>query len=433
MKLLGFPFIVTLSFVLLSSASAFAQSTLYVRSGATGNGSDWNNAYGSLPANLVRGTTYYVADGTYSGYIFDDPESGTQVITIKKATVADHGTSIGWSDVYGDGTATFSGDFVFKNKYYLIDGATRNENAWDDAAAYGFAILKVLGNTINYGGTPSYITVRYAVLGSASGYNAGMGEAVYIAFSASLTDWTIDRCLLRNGKPTLVQLAGCSNFLIQYCHLGPGWGKEAIRGQNVTTGVIIRYNRFIDSTQKDPGDATSGITAEIGIWDGNHSGVQIYGNTFTNAKFGGRNAVVVVGGNGSSWAGAGANGTKVYNNTFAGIAEGAVFSAIMLNGSSTEAKNNLFYNCADTDVSAISTAANLVASVNPFVNYGSLDLRLTVGSQARNIGTNLGGSYDRDALGTVRGADGVWDVGAYEFSGGTPEPLPTAPSNLRSP
>ena len=37
----------------------------YVRAGATGlnNGSDWNNAWTSLPATLVRGDTYYIADG----------------------------------------------------------------------------------------------------------------------------------------------------------------------------------------------------------------------------------------------------------------------------------------------------------------------------------------------------------------------------------
>ena len=33
----------------------------------------------------------------------------TSVITIKKATVSDHGTPTGWSDTYGDGQAVFTG------------------------------------------------------------------------------------------------------------------------------------------------------------------------------------------------------------------------------------------------------------------------------------------------------------------------------------
>src|SRR5262245_44026348 len=75
----------------------------YIRSGATGNGSDWTNASSALPTSLVRGDTYYIADGSYSGYTVDDAVSGTQVITLKKATAADHGTDTGWVSTYGDG------------------------------------------------------------------------------------------------------------------------------------------------------------------------------------------------------------------------------------------------------------------------------------------------------------------------------------------
>jgi parallel beta-helix repeat protein len=58
----------------------------YVRAGAIGNGtgSDWTNAITQLPATLTRGYTYYIADGSYGSYTFDDAVSGTQVITLKK-------------------------------------------------------------------------------------------------------------------------------------------------------------------------------------------------------------------------------------------------------------------------------------------------------------------------------------------------------------
>ena len=37
-----------------------------------GAGTSWSNATDDLPATLVRDYVYYVADGNYSDYIFDD-------------------------------------------------------------------------------------------------------------------------------------------------------------------------------------------------------------------------------------------------------------------------------------------------------------------------------------------------------------------------
>jgi hypothetical protein len=95
----------------------------YVRSDAAGsnNGSDWNNAWVRLPDTLTRGHCYYIADGTYPGYTFDDAASGAVNIIIKKATVNDHGTSNGWQDSYGDGSAVFQ-PLNFTTSYYVIDG-----------------------------------------------------------------------------------------------------------------------------------------------------------------------------------------------------------------------------------------------------------------------------------------------------------------------
>ena len=65
-------------------------------------------AYKALPATLVRGDTYYIADGSYPSYTVDDAVSGTIVITIKKATTSAHGTENGWDSSYGDGQAVFT-------------------------------------------------------------------------------------------------------------------------------------------------------------------------------------------------------------------------------------------------------------------------------------------------------------------------------------
>jgi hypothetical protein len=105
MKIIYFIFLV----VILISYSAYSANH-YVRSGAIGlnNGSDWANAYTSLPTSLIRGDTYYIADGSYSGKNFNTPVAGAQLITIKKAIESDHGTDVGWSSTYGDGQAVFT-------------------------------------------------------------------------------------------------------------------------------------------------------------------------------------------------------------------------------------------------------------------------------------------------------------------------------------
>ena len=57
------------------------------------SGDDWTNAYPVLPETLVEGTAYYLAVGSLPG---------SNLTTIKKATIEDHGTDIGWKDYYAD-------------------------------------------------------------------------------------------------------------------------------------------------------------------------------------------------------------------------------------------------------------------------------------------------------------------------------------------
>ena len=125
----------------LGVTSAQSQSVYRVRAGATGigDGSDWNNAYPSLPATLQRGATYYIGSGTYSGRVFNDAVSGTAVITIKKATTSDHGTDTGWKESYG-GQAVFNSTLEFDTGYYVFDGQTRNESNWFDGTSYGIQV-----------------------------------------------------------------------------------------------------------------------------------------------------------------------------------------------------------------------------------------------------------------------------------------------------
>src|SRR2546422_2778343 len=96
------------------------------------DGSTWDNAFAGLPATLVRGDVYYIATGNYTGgYRFNTPESGTTVITIKKATPTDHCTETGWVASFGVGQAVWDisngGTFQFTdNGYWVFDGQYRS-------------------------------------------------------------------------------------------------------------------------------------------------------------------------------------------------------------------------------------------------------------------------------------------------------------------
>ena len=133
--------------IFLFSVSGLATAANYcVRDGATGSndGSDWTDAYTELPSTLERGSTYYIADGTYSGYTFNDAVSGTSLITIKKAIASDHGTSTGWQSSYGDGQVEFagsSGDTLrFTTDYWVFDGQVGGgPGNWK--TGYGFRVI----------------------------------------------------------------------------------------------------------------------------------------------------------------------------------------------------------------------------------------------------------------------------------------------------
>ncbi len=127
--------------VAISIVNSNLDQTYYVSENGSGsrNGLDWNNAYAQLPANLERGYIYYISDGRYDGYTFNDPENDEKFIYIKKAVHTDHGTSAGWLPEYGDGIAEF-GPLTFESDDYIFDGQHK----------YGFKVVgEYTGRTID--------------------------------------------------------------------------------------------------------------------------------------------------------------------------------------------------------------------------------------------------------------------------------------------
>lgn len=134
--------------VLLVGLVSPAYADKYVRKGATGanNGTDWTNAYTDF--NLVTytglsGATLWVAAGTtYTGGL---SECDTANVTIKRATVAAHGTSTGWNDAF-DGQVTTTA----ANAHFLWLGSGC-DNFLFDGISHDPWLFKVVGQDTEAG------------------------------------------------------------------------------------------------------------------------------------------------------------------------------------------------------------------------------------------------------------------------------------------
>jgi hypothetical protein len=407
----------------------------YVRAGATGagTGADWANAYPSLPATLTRGDTYYIADGTYNGYLFDDPASGTTMITLKKATVTDHGTATGWSDAYGDGVATFTGSLTFKTPYYTVDGQVGGGPAgWK--TGHGFKVDTTdTGIFINPDFKPGahHITVRHLEYEGVDGDgNAHVGDGIFAAVS---NDLTFSHMWIHDVGNCIYQFNSVSRIIIEYSYTGDFHSQASshaeISSTDYSEDVTFRWNVFTHV------EGTGGL-----IFDstGLGGGFYIYGNVFYQDNHAGD----WIGNNGviGAWSASAGSNILVYNNTFINIDSDVCVFGPFGSWSGNQIRNNLFYTvgCVGSLVSEtvshnhfVSTPAKgsnaSTASGNPFVNYLNFDFALGAGTPA---GFTLPGPYNVDMFGRVRGADGTWDRGAVEFDGASVPP-PAAPRNLR--
>jgi len=411
--------LVTVLFV----AEAATAADYYVRDGASGsnNGSDWSNAYTSLPSSLVRGSTYYIADGSYSGKTFSTSESGSTVITIKKATPGDHGTNTGWQNSYGDGQATFS-RLSWTSGYWVFDGSVRNDSDWSDSTAYGFVVNGGSGGNdaklLNIDG--SHITIRntYAyyssVLCSGSDISANRDQGLYLVSGSG--DITLENSYIKNisWKSAIQSNPPINTVVVKYNYFENICKKELFSARSVDN-VTFAYN-FCKNVA-----GTGAIVADDSDnWD-------IYGNVFWSPSSSYSFTDVIIG----TWTGdhpsrnETLNNWKIYNNTFYQM-HGATQIQIQ-HGSGNVVANNLFIGFSSSINGSLTNDHNdQNQSVSLVVNadFGNFHL-----NGPTSPGTVLSSLYDTDLDGTARGLDGGWDTGAFEFDS-TGYTRPSAPSDV---
>lgn len=425
----------------------------YVRAGATGasNGDDWTNAYTSLPATLVRGDTYYIADGTYGGYRFDDP--GTSTIYIKKAIGSIHGTDAGWDSTYGEGRAIFA-KWTFSGTDYVIDGQT---GQWapdlPNYAAHGFKVytrntsanqnliegIAGSGNVIirhteaAYSNTPrtdTWYSSSHIVRGYGGSYEfqyCWFHDAENGIYNGYLTSTTFDHSVIeRNGQGQVAMNFSPSEHSEIAAIKGSGvnftFRHGYIRDWRSTGGIIIFqtnatvniYGNIISQTGywSVPGEAndSNGILSALSH-DTTGMKAYAYNNTFANLKYGS-----AIWSGGVSYAARTATNNIFYNCNRASSSGAALYGTH---------DYNWFYNSGTQSETHMQNGSG-----NPFVDSGRNNYQLM---SPLNAALSLSAEYNKDMLGITRGSDGTWDRGALEFtSGGIPaKAAPSPPSNLR--
>lgn len=389
----------------------------------TGSGADWANQADFNSLTLVRGNTYYLADGSYSGKNFNTANSGTSRIIIRKATAANHGTDTGWQSAYGDGQAVF-GSLTFTRGYYTLDGVTGGgPGNWE--SGFGIRVNGSIDAPQYVDNNSDFITLSHIDLnGGATGPSDDRGMVLY-----GMDNFTIEYSYLHDIGCDLISMNVMNNFTIQYSKLArnhqtaSGCHGDLIEYQiGDAQNFVIRHNFFEDIVG----------SYAFGSHGPTINGYEIYGNIFywPNQTFFGNGLVGALSGGGTI------SNLRFYNNTMVGDCDGLCGFG-QLRGSGNVAYNNVWVKTSGSgnfDVGfnnatvannscyniSCSGATNL--SGDPFVSTAGRDFRLRAATAA---GSTLGSAYAVDMFGTTRGGDGTWDRGAIEFgSGGTPPPPP---------
>jgi hypothetical protein len=397
----------------------------YVRSGATGNGSgsDWTNActdFTGSCASLVRGDTYYVAEGKYARRTFSTPANGTTRIIIKKATATDYGSGAGWSSTYGDGPAVFTssstGDIInFSTGYWTFDGVTGGgPDSW--TTGLGFVVDTSISTDtgISIGANVNNITVRHVEVIGDGGDGDGTGASNHGIYTGAGSGGHLIEYVYVHHQGEVPFYWRSHNTTVQYSWVAynestPGAHSEGAlisADQSLTNpvrGTVIRYNVWKEI------EGTGTIACEC-------DGADIYGNVFWGVGGGSGHGAV------TSWTNSPALNIRVYNNTFIDANKGVNFFVDGTNPirSNIVAYNNLFYNtnAAFEKVTAhdynwfynaggtFSEAHAQTGSGDPFVNKAAADFHLT---SRTNSGMTIGAPFNVDADGVVRVSDGIWD------------------------
>lgn len=431
--------------ILLNALDVQAQNVFHVRAGASGsgNGLNWKDAYTSLPSTLIRGATYYIADGSYGSYVFDDPSSGSLVTTILKATPESHGTPMGWQDSYGDGAAIFE-RLVFSSDNWVFDGQVGGgPGAWN--VGHGFVIYSTANVLVTLSGSRDNIVIRHTKMYSDRGttFIAGVKGT-----TGSANRITLAYCEISNIFGVILHINNWTNCTIEYNYFFYNKSTATMHAEGISSigtnsNIVIRYNLW---------DKIEGTAVLAGVNYGSSDNWQIYGNIFS------RSVTPIY----YYWEDPGTNqnsmsNSKFLNNTIVGIPSGVSQGAVVIQrGSNNLIYNNIWYanvansfrisgthdyqygdnnirieGCSppnycpkDSELVSGETSGQAKAG-DPFLDYKEEPLVADLRAMTENgmDTSSIVSGNSTDMRGIIRGHNGVWARGALERGVSEPKGL----------
>ncbi len=416
---------------------------LYLRAGATGaaNGSDWNNAWsdwkqvqwGQGVRRLGAGDTLWVAGGHYGS--FSPGASGTSLnpILIKRVVQADAipTAAAGWSGSF-DAQVVLSprgaspmlwNSHVGVGSYLYIDGRTTN-GIWcryDNSPDAFLGAVAFTGNQIH---DVTLTNMDLSGPGGADPYNYRGDNAPLIFRSSSpgtdaIYNIKVTHSSLHGGPNLIYSIGPKFNITIDHCRLYD----NASANSDIHANVI--YNIGGSNWTFSCNDVSGWQVEGIILHENVNTPWHIYGNVFHSPQDPGARCFWLSSPGGTTPQGP----VFLYNNTFAGVAVTIGEGNASQFASGSMARNNIYWNASwysgasindsDYNFSDSSTpGANSISNgSNPFVDINAKNFHIITNispTHPHNNGTSLGNPYNVDKDGNIRGANGAWDIGAYE-------------------
>jgi hypothetical protein len=404
----------------------------YVLKSASGsnNGTDWTNAWNEMNqitwASVAAGDTIWLGGGTYTTQLAI-AKSGTDGsrIYIKRVRTTDAvpAAAAGWNAAF-DAQVIINKDIGIKfpdsgsalGSYVTIDG--RIDQGIQSVMGVGATNWNTCGIWINNNLTG--VVLQYIdVVGPAPNATAYTHTADTTALQirggyGTPSNLTVRYCRF-HGTVTGIRVIYLNGGVFEYNKIYDTVVANYATYHNNSAAVRVCYGTIIwRYNEIYSGDAegfmlgaTAGDTPCANEFYGNimHSPGSNTGNGVSTWRFVETQYV--------EWP------VKAYNNTLVDLATG--FRSSQGSGAfaaGSEIRNNLFVNVTNeySGVVGDPTISDNIESTDTtyFTDYAGDDYTL---AKATTAGYSLNSPYNLDKAGNVRGDDGTWDIGAYEYDG----------------
>jgi len=452
----------------LASSFCLRAELLFVTPAGAGatTGSDWSNAFAGMgdlvwgggAGQLGAGDTLYIAGGTYTNANnLELLGNGTlgNLIRIKRAraTNSECADAVGWSGAFDDQVVISVGGWGIwsqetsptspSGRYLEMDGIITDGirlNLVQNSQATGirlrsqgafnssFRNIGIYGPSTNATAGLSYAWTNDVRGIFISGYSIGNwtnGVSVYPS------DITFDNCTIA-GVVSSIYATGTQRLTFQSNNI------HTIEGNSGGFHANIGYfSRCMDLTfRHNEVHNSSGITGLFFTYSGddgvNSSNIFIHGNIFRDGR--GTDSTIKVRQDSTNQ-----GPFYIYNNTFVNMYYGVLIQGPLNPLGQSFIRNNFFVGMGSSAI-AIEAGFDTYVTTNHnhfttstgstnFIDWGATNvlggvegwkwvrnLRLASGATPINLGTNLGSIYALDKDSQTFGADGTWDLGAYEFA-----------------